>query len=126
MSKPNIPLESTPKDIIRSQAKQDSQRAKIVDLNEKGNLKIKPIRNREYLTDNKCQNILDPIPTEQELDNTLKLDDSSLDKTLISNQSISSENSEKTSGFHSNFCPDLSIVTGSSNQDQTLTNKFLF
>ena len=37
------------------------------------------MRSREYLTDNKCQNIPDPIPTEQELDNTLKLDDSSLD-----------------------------------------------
>ena len=85
MSKPNIPLESTPKVITRSQAKQDSQLAKIVDLNQKGNLKIKPIRNREYLTDNKCQNIPDPIPTEQELDNTLKLDDSCLDKTLINN-----------------------------------------
>ena len=53
----------------------------IVDLNQKGNLKIKPIRNREYSTDNKCQNIPDPIPTDQELDNTRKLDDSSLDKT---------------------------------------------
>ena len=48
MSKPNIPLESTPKVITRGQAKQDSQLAKIVDLNQKGNLKIKPIRNREY------------------------------------------------------------------------------
>ena len=38
---------------------------------------------------------------------------------LINNQSISSENSGKTSGIHSSFCPDLSIVTGSSNQDQT-------
>ena len=75
ISKPNIPLESTPKVITRSQAKQDSQLAKIVDLNQKGNLKIKPIRNREFLTDSKCQNIPDPIPTEQELDNTLKLDD---------------------------------------------------
>ena len=44
----------------------------IAYLNQKSNLKIKPIRNREYLTDNKCQNIPDPIPTEQELDNTLK------------------------------------------------------
>ena len=67
--------------------------------------------------------IPDPIPTEQELDNTLKLDDSSSDETLINNQSISSENSEKTSGFHSSFCPDISIVTGSSNQYQTLTNE---
>ena len=73
MSKPNIPLESTPKVITRSQAKQDSQLAKIVDLNQKRSLKVKPIRNREYLTDNKCQNIPDPIPTEQklELDNIL-------------------------------------------------------
>ena len=126
MSKPNILLESTPKVITCSQAKQDSQLAKIVDLNQKGSLKIKPIRNREYLTDNKCQNITDPIPTEQELDNTLKSDDSSLDKTLIDNQSISSENSEKTCGFHSSFCPDLSIVTGSSNQDQTLTNELSY
>ena len=87
-----------------------------------GSLKIKPIRNREYLTDNKCQNIPDQIPTEQDLDNTFKLDDSSLDKTLINNQSISRKNSGKTKGFHSSCCPVLSIVTGSSNQDQTLTN----
>ena len=45
---------------------------------------------------------------------------------LINNQSISSENSGKTSGFHSSFCPDLSIVTGSSNQDQILTNKLSY
>ena len=38
---------------------------------------------------------------------------------LVNNQSISSENSGKNSGIHSSFCPDLSIVTGSSNQDQT-------
>ena len=126
MSKPNIPLESTPKVIARSQAKQDSQLAKIIDLNQKGSLKIKPVRNREYLTDNKCQNIPNLIPTEQELDNTLKLDDSSLDKTLINNQSISRENSEKTCGFHSSFCSDLSIVTGSCNQDQTLTNELSY
>ena len=81
MSKRNIPLESTPKVITHSEAKQDSKLVKIVDLNHKGCLKIKPVRNREYLDDNKCQNIPDPIPTEQELDNTLKLDDSSLDKT---------------------------------------------
>ena len=117
MSKPDIPLETTLKVITRSQAKQDSQLAKIVDLNQEGCLKIKPVRNREYLAYNKCQNIPDPIPTEQELDNTLMLDDSSLDKTLNNNRSISSENSEKTSEFHSSFCPDLSIVTGSSNQD---------
>ena len=126
MSKPNIPLESTPKVITRCQVKQDSQLAKIVDFNQKGSLKIKPIRNREHLTDNKCQNIPDPIHTEQELDNTFKLDDSSLEETLIINQSISSENSEKTRGFYSSFCPDLSIVTGSSDQDQTLTNELSY
>ena len=87
---------------------------------------MKPVRNREYLADNKCQNIPDPILTEEELDNTLKLDDSSFDKTLINNQSISSENSEKPKGFHSIFCPDLSIVTGSSNQDQTNERIILF
>ena len=37
MSKPNIPLESTPNGITRSQVKQDSQLAKIVDLIQKGN-----------------------------------------------------------------------------------------
>ena len=37
MSKPNIPLESTTKVITRSQAIQDSQLAKIVDLNQNGN-----------------------------------------------------------------------------------------
>ena len=70
MSKPNIPLESTAKVVTRSQAKQDSQLAIIVDLNQKGSLKIKPVRNWEYLADNKCQNIPDRIPTEQELHNT--------------------------------------------------------
>ena len=71
MSKPNIPLESTPKVIIRSQAKQDSQLSKIVDLNKKGSLKIKgPVRNRENLVDNKYQNIPDPILTEHVLGNT--------------------------------------------------------
>ena len=45
---------------------------------------------------------------------------------LINNQSISSENSEKTRGFHLSFCPDLNIVTGSSNQDQTLTNELSY
>ena len=46
--------------------------------------------------------------------------------TLINDQSVSSENSEKTSGFYSSLCPDLSIVTGSSNQDQTLTNELSY
>ena len=65
MSKPNIPLESNPKVITRSQAKQDSQLAKVVDLNQKGCLKTKEsISNREYLADNKYRNIPDPIPTE--------------------------------------------------------------
>ena len=94
-------------------------------MNQKRSLKIKPIRNREYLTD-KCQNIPDSIPTGQELDNTLKLDDASLDKTLINDHSISSENSDKTSGFHSSFCPDLSIVTESSIQDHNLTNELYY
>ena len=117
MSKPNILLESTPKILTRSQAEQGTQFTKIIDLNQKSSLKIKePVRNGEYLADNKCQYIPDSIPTEQELDNILKLDDSSLDKTPINNQSVSSGNSEKTRRFHSSFCPDLSIVTGSSNQ----------
>ena len=78
MSKPNIFLEFTSKVITRIEAKQDSQLAKIVDLNQKDSLKIKEsIRNREHLADSKYQNIPDPIPTEQELDNTLKLDHSS-------------------------------------------------
>ena len=82
MWKPNIPLESTPKVITRSQAKQDSQLAKVVDLNQKGYLKIKePVRNIVYSADNKYQDIPDSIPTEQELDNTFQLHDSSLDKT---------------------------------------------
>ena len=33
---------------------------------------------------------------------------------------------KKSSGFRSSFCPDLSIVTGSSNQDQTLTNELSY
>ena len=49
---------------------------------------MKPIRNREYLTDNKCQNIPDPIPTKQELDNTFKIDDSGLDKTSYKSKYI--------------------------------------
>ena len=52
MAKPNISLESTPKVIRGSQAKQVCQLAKIVDLNQKGCLKMKPVRNREYPADN--------------------------------------------------------------------------
>ena len=33
---------------------------------------------------------------------------------------------EKSSEFHSIFCPDLSIVTGSKNQDRTLTNELFY
>ena len=52
MAKPNISLESTPKVIRGSQAKQVCQLAKIVDLNQKGCWKMKPVRNREYPADN--------------------------------------------------------------------------
>ena len=47
-------------------------------------------------------------------------------KKKINNQGISSENSEKTSGFYSSFCTDLYIVTGSSNQDRTLTSELSY
>ena len=57
---------------------------------------------------------------------TLQLEDSRFDKTLINGRSLSSENSSKTSGFHSSFCPDLSIVSGSSNHNQTLTNELSY
>ena len=57
---------------------------------------------------------------------TLQLDDSSLDKTLINNQNISSENSGETSGFHSSFCPVLCVVTESNNQKLTLTNELSY
>ena len=67
-----------------------------------------------------------PFPGEQELDDALQLDDSGSDKTLITDRSISIESSSNTSGFHSSLCPDLSIVTGSSNQDQSLTNELSY
>ena len=110
ISKPNISLESILKGITCSKAKQDSQLAKIVDQNQEGFVKIKgSVRIKENLAD-----IPDPISTEQELDNTLQLDGSSY-KTLINNQSISSENSGKTSESNSIFYLDTSIVIGSSN-----------
>ena len=87
MSKPNTPVQSAPKVITRSQPGQDSQLANIVDQKQKSFLKIKgSIKNRENLSDNMYQNIRKLFPTEQELDDTLQLDDSSLDKTLINTQ----------------------------------------
>ena len=127
MSNSNAPVESDQKVITCSKAKQDNQLAKIVDQNQIDAFKVKRSgKIKENLVDNKQKGISNPFPAEQELDDTLQLDDSSLDKTLINDQSISSENSSKTSGFHSNFCPNLSIMTGSSNQDQTLTNELSY
>ena len=59
------------------------------------------------------------------MDDTFYLDDLSFDKTLINTRSILSENLEKSSEFHSSFCPDISIVTGSNNLDQTFRNELL-
>ena len=39
------------------------------------------VKNRENSSDNKYQNISEPFPIEQELDNTLQLDNSSSVKT---------------------------------------------
>ena len=78
------------------------------------------------LVDNNYRDILNPFPAEQELDDTVELDDSLFYKSLINDRSISSENSSKTSGFHSSFCPDLRILAGSSDQNQTLTNELSY
>ena len=115
MSKSNTSVKSTLDVITRSQAKQDSGLAEIVNQSKKSPLKIKSVKDRENVSDNKYQKIPNPFPNEQELYNCLQLDDSSLDKTLIDTQSMLSENSGKSSRFHSSFCPDLSIVTGSNN-----------
>ena len=56
MSKSNTLVAFTPKMITHSEAKQDSQLAKIVDKNQKGSLKIKEsVRIEEILSDNKYQ-----------------------------------------------------------------------
>ena len=124
MSNSNTPVESAQKVITRSKAKQYNQLAKIVNQNQIDSLKLeRSCKIKENLVDNKYKDIFNPFPADQELDDTLQLDYSILDKTLINNRSISSENSSKTTGFHFSFCRDLSIVTGSSNQDQTLTNE---
>ena len=125
MSNSNIPVESAQKVITRSKAKQDNQLTKIVDQDQIDSLKLKISgKNKENLVDYGYKDISNPFPAEQELDDTLQLDDSRFDKTLINDRSISS--SSKTSRFHSSFCPNLSIVTGSNNQDQTLTNELSY
>ena len=118
MSNSNTPVESAQKVITRSKAKQDNQLPKIVDQNQIDSLKLKRSgKIKKNLVDYKYKDVLNTFSAEQELDNTLQLDDSRFDTTLINDRSISSENSSKTTGFYSSFCPDLSIVTGSSNQD---------
>ena len=127
MSKSNIPVESAQKVITRSKAKQDNQLAKIVDQNQIDSLKIKISgKIKAKLGDNKYKDISNPFPAEQELDDTLQLEDSSLEQTLNNNRSTSSENSSKTSGFLSSVCQDSSIVTEYSNQDQTLTKELSY
>ena len=93
MSKPNTPVESAEKVITHSKAKRDNQLAKIVDQNQIDALKLKRSHKiNENLVDNEFQDIFNSFPTEQEYDNTLQLDDSSLDKTLINTQSMLSKN----------------------------------
>ena len=82
MSKSNTPVESAQKVITRSRAKQDNQLAKIVDQNQTDSLKLKRSGQiKENLVHNKYKDIFNPFPAEQELDDTLQLDDSSLDNT---------------------------------------------
>ena len=101
MSNSNTPVESAQKVITLSKAKQDNQLAKIVDLNQIDSLKLKRSgKIKENLVDCKYKDISNTFPAEQELDNTLQLDDSRFDKTLINDRSISSEKSSKTSGFY--------------------------
>ena len=87
MSKPDPLVESAQKVITRVKSKQDNRLAKIVDQNQKDSLKAEI---KENLVDNKYKDISNPFPAEQELDDTLQLNDSSSDKTLLNNRSISS------------------------------------
>ena len=117
MSNSNTPVESAQEVITRSKAKQDNQLTKIVDQNQIDSLKLKISgKIKENLFNNKYKDIPNPFPAEQEMDDALQQDDSSLGKTLINDRSISSENSSETCGFYSSFCPDLSIVTGCSEE----------
>ena len=66
---------------------------RIDSLKQRRSVKIK-----ENSVDNKYKDISNPFPAEQELVGTLQLDDSSLDKTLINNQGISSILTRRTRG----------------------------
>ena len=86
MSKSNIPVESLPKVITRSKAQQDNQLAEIVNQNPIDSWKLKRSgRIKENLVNNEYKDISKPFPAHQELHDTLQLDDSSLDMTLINN-----------------------------------------
>ena len=90
-------VESAQKVITRSKAKQDNQLAKIVNQNRIDSLKLKRSgKINENLVDNKYKFISNLFPAEQELGDTLQLDDSSLAKTLFNDRSILNENSGKT------------------------------
>ena len=66
--------------------------AKIVDHNQIDSVKLKISgKIKGNLVYNKYKDISNSFPAEQELDDTLQLDDSRFDKTLINDRSISSE-----------------------------------
>ena len=81
MSNSNTPVESAQNVITRSEAKQDNQLARIVNQNQIDSLKLRKSGKIEgNLDDNKYKDISNPFPDEQELNDTLQLDDSILDK----------------------------------------------
>ena len=100
MSNSNTPVESAQKVITLSKAKQDNQLAKIVDQNQIDSLKLKRSGEiEENLVDNEYKDISNLFPAERELDDTLQLDDSSLDKTLIKDRSYEVKILVKLAGF---------------------------
>ena len=85
MSNSNTQLQNPPKRLLRvvkPNAKQGNQLAKIVDQNQLYSLKLKRSgKIKGNLVDNKYKDISNPFPAKQELDDTLQLDDSRFDKT---------------------------------------------
>ena len=76
MSNSNTPVESAQKDITRSKAKQDNQLAKAVNQNQIDSMKLtRSGKIKENLVDNEYKDISNAFPAEQELDDTLQLDD---------------------------------------------------
>ena len=76
MSNSNTPVESAQKVITRSKAKQDNQLAKAVNQNQIDSMKLtRSGKIKENLVDNEYKDISNAFPAEQELDDTLQLDD---------------------------------------------------